>query len=150
MQLSIRMGILAEKKAKTMATVTFKGQSYKWPAWEVVFPGDVQHEVKGVRLSKNQAGNLTRLIVAEGGNWHGLSVSYSGTIKVSEQSRGDTVLAIASSGGWSGGDNWSGFIFGKPGAIVFFNCKGNKKWLVFDEIGCHFETVKPGSQATEL
>lgn len=129
----------------------FSGQSYRWPAFTIAWEGDsLPATFSNVKLLKTEAGNLTKLQVVPDGEWHGIACSRSGEFSISKNSRGDVVLALASSGSWSGGGNYSGYIFGKPGAIVWFRCKGRQEWLVFSQDGCAWQDIAPGAVPKEL
>lgn len=134
-----------------MAEKKFHGQSYKWPAYTIVCDGDsVPSEFKNVRLLKTEAGNLTRIEIKPDGAWHGVEISYSGQVEPGKNSTGDTLIALSSTGSWSGGSNYWGYVFGKAGAILWFNRKGKQQWLVFTEDGFAWQDVAPGVVATEL
>lgn len=134
-----------------MAEKKFSGQSYKWPAYTISVPGDsVPSMFKNVRLLKTESGNHTRIEVQPGGEWHGVEVTYSGEVSRSKYSKAESIIALSSSGSWSGGGNYSGYVFGKAGAIVLFNRKGNKKWLVFREDGAFWTDTNPGAVPQEL
>lgn len=128
----------------------FRGQSYKWPSFVVNFDGVEDGNMTNVKLLKRQSGNLTEYTVQPGGQWAAVRINFSGKIAVSKNSKADVVLAIASSGSWSGGGNYSGFVFGKPGGAVWFGRKGNQKWLLFTESGPVWHTVCPFVQPTEI
>lgn len=135
-----------------MAEETYRGQSYKWPAYRIVCESEekLPSHFENVRLRKTTAGNLTKLEVLPGGEWHGRAVHRSGRLTESKQSKSDLLLAIASSGSWSGGGNYSGYIFGKPGAVAWFTCKGSQSWLVFTQNGCAWQDTAPGTLAQEI
>jgi hypothetical protein len=142
---------------KFMQEFNFKAQSYKWSSFSVVVEDDVPSSVllgdwcfRNVRLSEIKAGNMTRYILSPSGKWHAVQVAYSGEISVSKHSTGKAILALASSGSWSGGGNYKGFVFGQTGAVILFNRKGSKKWLVFGEDGPQWEFVPPNTTPKEL
>lgn len=129
----------------------FSGQSPRWPSFVISCEGDsLPESFSNVKLMKTEAGTLTKIHVVPGGEWHGIACSRSGEFSVSKKSTGDVVLALASSGSWSGGGNYSGYIFGKPGAVVWFRRKGSQAWLVFTGNGCAWQDTAPGAVAKEL
>lgn len=87
-------------------------------------------------MSIKKEGNMTEIDVGEEGtgDWFGYRVDFDGNITpVSKYAiNPDRALvfdATASTGSWSGGGNWRGYIFLKEGASVLFSVKGYKKWL---------------------
>lgn len=106
--------------------------------------------MKNVRLIERSAGNFHQYTVMPGGEWHGMAVSWDGTCDVSKLSTQTPVLALANTGNWSGGGCLRGWVFGMPGAIVFFGCKGAKRWLVFSEAGPAWSDTRPGDRGKEL
>lgn len=130
-------------------------QSKYWPAFRVTLADglalDRNGQVSNVRLFETVAGNMTEYSVMPSGAWHGVLIErFAGYVKQSDVSKADSRIALASSGSWSGGGNWRGWIFGKPGAVVWFGCKGHEKWLVFGENGANWNTIKPGKAPVEL
>ena len=134
----------------TEKILSFNGQSYKWSSFRIVLQDVEGPTVTNVRLMKREAGNLTEYMISPGGNWHGRKINYSGEVSKSKHSRADAIIALASSGSWSGGSNYKGFVFGKPGAIIYFSCKGEKKWLVFTATGIEETHLAPGSVPMEV
>lgn len=133
-----------------MKTLNFSGQSYKWPSFRIILQDDAGRMVKNVRLMKQESGTLTEYTVLPDGDWHGKQIDYSGEVSVSKHSQAPVILALASSGSWSGGSNYKGFIFGKPGAIAYFFCKGQKSWLVFTSTGTEEVDIEPNSTPIEV
>jgi len=88
---------------------------------------DRNGQVSNMRLFETTSGNMTEYTVAPGGTWHGVLIErFVGYVKQSDVSKADAKIALASSGSWSGGGNWRGWVFGKPGAVVWFGCKGHE------------------------
>jgi len=137
-------------------TFDFRPQSRNWAAFRVVISEGVEFNsfegmVRNIRLSQKKSGNLMEYFVSPNGEWYGVEIRYyAGKVKKSDHSSGDPILALASSGSWSGGSNFKGFVFGKPGTIVWFNCKGDQKWLVFEEGGPRWTDSNPGKAPVEL
>lgn len=52
-------------------------------------------------------------------------------ISESKRSEGKVLLALSSTGSWSGGSNYRGWLVGRIGARVVFNCKGNRSYYHF-------------------
>jgi len=123
----------------------YAAQSYKWANYVVDFanyetcPKHVEH----VRLSTNLNGNSMTVLVLPDGVWHGVEIEYSGEISLWKTPAHNALLAIASRGTWTGGANYAGYIFGKEGAKVLFNRKGQHKWLVFGKDGVTYEYDDP-------
>lgn len=137
-----------------MKKLEYKPQSYKWSAFTVLHPEDfTPGKDKGpFRLLMKVAGNLTEYTIEPSpeGQWWGVPIDYSGQVSESKTSTGELRLALASSGSWSGGSNYRGWIFGKVGATAYFNCKGSKQWLVFSEHGPQWHDTKPGEKPQEV
>ena len=134
-------------------TFDYKPQSYKWSSYRVVIDDAVEvknDQAHNVRLAKREAGRLTEYTLTPGGGWHGCAVKFAGVVSVSSVSKNDAVIALASRSSWSGGSNLEGWVFGKPGAVILFSCKGDKQWYVFGEDGVETVFVKPGTVPVEL
>ena len=137
----------------------YKPQSYTWPGFRVNMQGVNLHRgdapefprsVVGVGLAKRQVGNLTEYTVSPGGEWAGVEIDYSGKWIISDKSQAPLEVALASSGSWSGGGNWAGWVFGKPGAIFRLACKGNKLWILFESTGPRIVDMPPWLEAKTL
>ena len=136
-----------------MPTYNFTPQSYRWSSYRIIVDDAVEMaegQARNVRLEKREAGNLTIYTISPHGAWQGMSIDYSGEVSVSRTSKNDAIIALASSGSWSGGSNYRGWIFGKPGAVIFFNRKGNKAWYMFTESGIEIIDIEPGTVPVEL
>lgn len=103
-----------------------------------------------VRLMKETAGNFTRYTTAPDGDWFAVPVSWDGRVKESEKSAGKVIIALASQGGWSGGEVYRGYVFGQAGAIVWFACKSIQRWLVFGDDGPKWHETKPWLPPVEV
>lgn len=138
----------------------YSGQSYKWPSFKIVFPADDQPEeyswryghpdvrqVSGVRLLKQQSGNLTIYTILPDGPWHGVYVMFDGRVSAVS---GKPEIALACRGHWSGGGTYKGWVFGKPGDVVLFDRKGSRYWLVFSADGAEKRDTAPGSVPVEI
>jgi hypothetical protein len=131
----------------------YRPQSSRWAAFVVTIPDEMRDPqardiiVAHVRLLKASHGNLTTYVVQPGGDWFGRDVQHSGQILAV---KGAPVLAVASRSNWSGGGNWNGFVFGRPGDVVLFNCKGDKSWLIFDQDGSHYSREDPDAVFEEV
>lgn len=136
-----------------MREYNFTPQSKYWAAYRVVIDDTVLitgDRVVGVQLAKRESGKLTEYIVTQGGIWCGEGVAFSGEVVVSNASQNDAIIALASSGSWSGGSNYKGFVFGKPGAVICFDCKGKREWWIFGGGGIEKTGIKPGTVPVQL
>lgn len=135
-----------------MITRSFKPQSYKWAAFRIEISEKIfdPELFMGVKLFETVSGNLTVYAVRPGGNWAGIAVEWDGNYEVSKTSTAKAITALACSGHWSGGGTYRGYAFGLPGAVIFFSCKGEKKWLVFTDTGPEWHDTKPGVAPKEI
>jgi hypothetical protein len=127
-------------------TYSFEFVNVESPAWSA---GRASYDTVpewAVNVAVSVNGNAYR--ITSGGTWSAMRISYSGYVRIL---RGSPVIALADKGGWSGGRNYAGYIFGKPGDIVEFNKKGYMKYLVFSENEKPEETtINPTAEYAEL
>lgn len=122
----------------------YKGQSREWDAYTIEVPDKFTFGRAEVEVRKD--GNMTYIEVIPSEAAEPLAilpVDYGGQITISSASTGKVLLAIASSGGWSGGDNYFGVILGRIGARVIFNRKGVREYFHFVDATKGWEKTEP-------
>ena len=132
-----------------MSIQTFRSQSPYWDWARVIFDGvdPSSGKVTGVRLQKRTLGTLQEYVVTPGGQWCGIRLCYSGVITVITP---PAELALGNEGRWSGGGNYRGWVFGKPGAVVELDRKGSKVYIIFGPDGPRDDYFPPGVEYEEL
>lgn len=135
---------------QNIITLKFNPQSYKWGSVGVKIDktdGIAISSPRSVKLFETKSGNYTEYHLKPGGDWHGEEIHYSGEVQIKN---GKGILAIVSSGSWSGGSNYNGYVFGQPGCVILFSRKGKKEWLSFTQEGIIRSDIEPGKEPTEL
>ena len=120
-----------------MAKFKVVGQSEKWSAFTLNLPTDQQMWVGKAHVEVRKDGNMTYITVIPSDEAEPVAVmpvDYAGLITESKCSTGKCILALSSTGSWSGGCNYKGWLIGRPGAHVTFNRKGNRKYYHFIDV----------------
>lgn len=113
-----------------------RGQSYKWPSFVLESPA--QDWVGHARIEFRKDGNTTYVDVIPDETAElaaVMSVSYDGVIKESPAATAKSILALISTGSWSGGSCYRGWLVGRVGARVKFSCKGTHRYYHVVENG---------------
>ena len=113
-----------------MSIQTFRSQSPYWDWARVIFDGvdPSSGEVTGVRLQKRTSGVLREYRVLPGGQWSGKQINFPGEVTVHTP---PVELAL----GKAGRGGYSGWVFGKLGAVVELDQKGAKAYIIFGPDG---------------
>lgn len=122
-----------QEEEKKVPREVFEPQSPKWNKYIIdgagpVPWGDVTPWMSGVDISVKVDGNTTYCVVEGPGDAAILFVRFSGVVKTSSASTGEVKICLASSGSWSGGDNYKGFVLGKEGARIILDRTGSRQF----------------------